>query len=88
MGDTALEPQVGAGEVRPASFFGDEAVRERARVQQQARLMHLRGDLAVVDDLHVAPAHQMQLAAVLGGEVRDAAQRAGVEHLRGDAESG
>src|SRR5690606_345470 len=77
----ALEAQVGAGHVGAALGIAGKAVRQRPRVQQQARLADLHGAAAMADVQRTAP-DQVQLAhAVKGVEGVDAAQRAGVEDL-------
>ncbi|MNI42791.1 hypothetical protein D3C73_970960 [compost metagenome] len=83
----ALEMKVGAGHVGAVPGIGMEAVRHRARIQQQAGNIDLHRLPAMADLQRTAP-HQMQLAGLaLSFETVDATQRAGMEHRGGDREA-
>jgi len=67
--------------------IGDEAVRQRPGIEQQAGLVDAQRRRAAMVHLDAALAHKVQLAAVLPGfQAVDTAQRAGLEGLGPDGE--
>lgn len=69
--------QACAGHVGAVLRIGNEAVRQRPRIQQQARHLDLHG-MRPMRDLERASPYQMQLAGLILAVQRvDAAQRAG-----------
>ena len=88
---TAVEIQPRAGEVGALRRGILEAVGQRARIQQQRRLVQMQGPwqfLRVrVADLQVAVAQHVQVAVSIAGiEVLDPAQPAGVVQFGADSE--
>lgn len=84
--DAAGKHQIGAHHVGAGMHVALKAVRHGPWVQQQARLGNVLAFAAVVDRQRAAP-DQVQLPHVLlGREPVAAAQRARMEHFRGDRE--